>query len=397
MDHFDRNLDLAEAVLADHCHLRIRSLPEWITVTVDHLVGRATQCGAVPPGRANRLTMALHEALTNAIIHGNLGIPSALKDLGDQAFAEAIAARCADPVLASRLVDVQAIYDGQSARWVLTDQGAGFDVEGVLRRLDREDADPSRPSGRGLLIIRAFVDEMRYDEGGRRLTLTVRRSAEKRGQPRIPFVRGVRVTPLGDDGQADEQAAYAALARDISSAGIGMLQGQPVRSGRVLITIPTEEGPISLPATVRHWEQVGDLVEVGCCFEAARLSAPALNKLTVPPGPSATPGPSALGKLVDHLAEQQKPALEQRAAPRLPYTEPITVEVAEHVPLRGFARDLSRTGIAFFTTASLPAEGVWLSLPASNVAPAIHVRAQIVRCTRLTEGFYDVAARFLPS
>src|SRR5262245_44047741 len=90
----------------DHCHLRIPSEPEWIEPTVDYLVRRATRCGAVAPTRANRLMMALHEALTNSVIHGNLGISSALREQSDEAFALAVTARCADPAHARRVVDV---------------------------------------------------------------------------------------------------------------------------------------------------------------------------------------------------------------------------------------------------------------------------------------------------
>ena len=37
-----------------------------------------------------------------------------------------------------------------------------------------------------------------------------------------------------------------------------------------------------------------------------------------------------------------------------------------------------------------------LSLPPGEDVPAITLRAQVVRCTRVTDGFFDVAARFLP-
>src|SRR5262245_12782333 len=102
---------IAPAAAPDHCHLRIPGLPAWIQSTVEYLVRRATQSGAVARTRSYRLTMALQEALSNAVLHGNLGLSSSLKEQGDDAFARAVTERCADPAYARRVVDVQASFD----------------------------------------------------------------------------------------------------------------------------------------------------------------------------------------------------------------------------------------------------------------------------------------------
>jgi anti-sigma regulatory factor (Ser/Thr protein kinase) len=380
----------ADAVVTDLCHLRIPSLPEWVGPTVDYLVQRGRHCGAIHPEHDARLTMALHEALTNSVIHGNLGVSSDLKEQGDGAFARAVAARCADPAYAGRLVDVRASYDGEVARWVLTDQGEGFDVQAALARLDGPDLDPLRLSGRGLMMIRAFVDEMRYEDSGRRLVLAVRRgpAEERRAQPRWPLTQPVRVAPVGPGGEPDWASAREALARDISPGGVALLQSRLAASGRVVITIPTGGAPVTVPAEVRHWHDLGgDVVEVGCRFESPLPSAPA--------GEAGGDEPAAaLARLVGRLARQQEPALERRAAVRVAYTEVIGVEAPGQPPGRGFARDLSSAGISFFATAALPLTVVTLTLPGVGQAP-IRLRAQVVRCTRLIDGFYDAAAQFL--
>src|SRR5262249_46890286 len=198
------------------CRLRIPSQVGWIEPTVQHLVSRATQCGAVRPARASSLTLALHEALTNAVIHGNLDVSSELKEQGDHAFAEAVAARCAGPAYGGRLVEVEARFDGHSAAWVFTDQGKGFDHAAALRRLE-EPPDPEKPSGRGLVMMRAFVDEVRFEQGGRRVLLGLHEAgAGKRASERHPIQQPVRVAPLGPDGVVDWSAAEDALARDVS-------------------------------------------------------------------------------------------------------------------------------------------------------------------------------------
>jgi anti-sigma regulatory factor (Ser/Thr protein kinase) len=168
-------LHRADVFRTTPCHLRIPSNPQWIDPAVEFLVGWATHSG-VPPKRTARLTVALHEALTNSIIHGNLEVASSLKDQDDGAFTEAVANRCADPAYGHRLVDVVADGDDESVRWVLTDEGPGFDTDAAVRRLEQEGPDPTRPYGRGLALIRAFVDSMRYEAGGRRLHLAVFRA-----------------------------------------------------------------------------------------------------------------------------------------------------------------------------------------------------------------------------
>jgi len=309
---------------------------------VDYLVRRATQCGAVAPTRSRRMLVALHEAMTNAVLHGNLGLSSALKEHGDGAFARTVAERCADPDFVRRVVDVEASFDGARAQWAFTDEGEGFDHEAALRRLDTEGPDLERLSGRVLVMIRAFMDEMHFEHGGRRIVLTMRQPAEERPrQPRVPVTRGVRVAPIGDDGAIDVTASREAVTRDISPGAGGLLQPPAGAPARVMITIPTENGAISLPAEVRHRQAVGDnAVEVGCRFE--------------PPAAAGPPGPGPLSRLVKQLSKAALASADRRAAPQLPYTERIGVEVPGWPALLGFGRDVSRQGIAFFTTAELP-------------------------------------------
>src|SRR6516164_1890187 len=103
--------DVAGAVLAERCRLRIPSRPEWIAPAVEHLQERAARCGACQPSRAGKLMLALHEALTNAVVHGNLEVSSELKEHGG-AFAAALAERAADPHFAGRGITIEVDYDG---------------------------------------------------------------------------------------------------------------------------------------------------------------------------------------------------------------------------------------------------------------------------------------------
>jgi anti-sigma regulatory factor (Ser/Thr protein kinase) len=381
--------NLSAAVLADHCQMRIPSTPDWIVPTVDYLMARAAQCGAVAASRATKVMLALNEALTNSIIHGNLGVSSKLKEEGDRAFAQAVTARCADPNYAMRPVDIQMNYDGQKVHWVFTDQGEGFDVAAVLRKLDETGPDPFRPSGRGLILMRAFVDELSYDHGGRRARLTLRRSSaeEKRSETRWSLGGLVKVAPIDEWGRVHADAGQDAVARNISAGGIAFLGTDLAPAERVLLTIPLGDQSVQVQAVVRHWQPLGDnVVEVGCRFETA---LPALTWMEAPAS-----GP--LARLVARLAEQQKPHEDRRTAVRVPYTEFVEVALSSGEVIRCFGRDLSRGGIGFLAARDLAHQVVGLRLPGDDQGP-FEVRACVVRSTQLVDGFYDVAAQFVSS
>src|ERR1700722_1425244 len=87
--------DIAGTVQLEQTHLILPSRPDWIEATVDYLKTKATLAGACQESRASKLMIALHEALSNAIIHGNYGLSSELKERGDSSFAEALAQRMA--------------------------------------------------------------------------------------------------------------------------------------------------------------------------------------------------------------------------------------------------------------------------------------------------------------
>src|SRR5207249_2743985 len=104
MDESTLSPDLTGSVINERTRLRIPSRPEWVPAAVELLREKARLCGACHETRAGKLVLALHEALTNAIVHGNLEVSSELKERDDDAFARTLAARAADPRFSSRSV-----------------------------------------------------------------------------------------------------------------------------------------------------------------------------------------------------------------------------------------------------------------------------------------------------
>lgn len=386
--------DLPGQVVLEHFQLLIPSLPHWIEAAADFLRQRAVLCGACDESRSGKLLVALHEAMANAIIHGNLQVSSDLKEKGDDSFARVLAARAGDPLYSSRFVDVRVDYDGSWCRWTITDEGPGFDVPAVLARCMSEDPEVLLASGRGILMMRSFLDEVRYEQEGRRLLLALQRDSgrERRVKPRVQRSEALHVVPLRPDGSADWESAYHAVARNFCPGGIGLLQETLAQADRILIGLNAGGKMVYIPAQVRHVHSVsGNLVELGCAF------LPEDQAGALPGGESS---PEALDQV--HLAIDQilgrglaVPHDERRLHPRVVYNERVEAKgEGQSTTVVGYARDLSRGGLSMITTAPLALEGATLALPRPG-GTLLRVRGQVVRCTRLQDNFYDVGIRFL--
>jgi CheY-like chemotaxis protein/anti-sigma regulatory factor (Ser/Thr protein kinase) len=118
---------------------------------------------------ATRAGIALEEALLNAIYHGNLEVSSDLRENGDEAFHALAAQRRTQEPYRDRRVKVTARMSPKRAMFVIADQGPGFDVSKLPDPTDLEYLD--RPSGRGVLLMRAFMSEVRYSATGNCVTL----------------------------------------------------------------------------------------------------------------------------------------------------------------------------------------------------------------------------------
>jgi CheY-like chemotaxis protein/anti-sigma regulatory factor (Ser/Thr protein kinase) len=121
-----------------------------------------------------RVGTALHEAFVNAIEHGNLELDSDLRNDPDGAYQRLADQRRNALPYSNRLVHVQARLTGEEAAITLTDEGPGFDPSRLPDPTDPENI--GKISGRGLLLIRTFMDEVRFNETGNEITLIKRRS-----------------------------------------------------------------------------------------------------------------------------------------------------------------------------------------------------------------------------
>jgi len=129
-----------------------------------------------------RLSIALHEALTNAMFHGNLELSSALRRQDDEGgeFLRLAAERRGSEPWADRRVRVVARLTPDEACYTVRDDGPGFDV-GLLPD-PRDPANVETIGGRGLFLIRLFMDEVRHNGRGNEITMVKKRSVEGTGE-----------------------------------------------------------------------------------------------------------------------------------------------------------------------------------------------------------------------
>jgi anti-sigma regulatory factor (Ser/Thr protein kinase) len=386
------NPDIPATVQIEQSHLRLPSRPDWIEALVEYAKTRAILAGACHESRTSKLMLALHEALSNAMIHGNLELSSELKERGDSSFAEALAEKMADPILAARHVDLLIDYDGQRCRWIITDEGQGFDVERALARAASDDPDVLLASGRGILIMRSFMDDVRYEMGGRRIILTLLRASgtEKRQHERHDYQQPLRIVPVREDGNVDWEAAYEAVSRNVSQDGLNVLQEQLATTRRVMIGVPVGNQLVYIPAEVRHCQTLtGGVVEIGCRFEAVAAVK------TDPQGAGAEAVHHAMDALVAKAQSTGAVFDERRAHERVAYHGRVEIRQERAEPLVGFVRNLSRGGVALLTTAPLPLEEECVILWPQASSPALGVRCRVVRSVKIKEGLYDIGASFL--
>jgi CheY-like chemotaxis protein len=121
-----------------------------------------------------RVGTALHEAFINAIEHGNLELDSELRDSPDGAYQVLGDERRAESPYRDRRVFVSARLNRDDALITIRDEGPGFDPSRLPDPTDPENI--GKISGRGLLLIRTFMDDVHFNETGNQITLIKRKS-----------------------------------------------------------------------------------------------------------------------------------------------------------------------------------------------------------------------------
>ena len=118
-----------------------------------------------------QIGMAMDEALVNAMHHGNLEVDSVLRlSENEEGYYELIKARKHESPFCHRRVRVEAEFSDDHICVQITDDGSGFDPSSVPDPRAKENL--HSVSGRGLFLIRSFMDQVAHNQAGNQITMT---------------------------------------------------------------------------------------------------------------------------------------------------------------------------------------------------------------------------------
>jgi anti-sigma regulatory factor (Ser/Thr protein kinase) len=140
-----------------------------------HLLEQITLLDLLDDSSLSPMSIALSESLSNAINHGNLEMDSELRQEDESVYYDLAAARRVMWPYCDRKVHVFASYSKDRVKFVIRDEGPGFNVKQVKDPTDEDNLE--RIGGRGLLLIQAFMDEVSHNNRGNEITLVKYTSA----------------------------------------------------------------------------------------------------------------------------------------------------------------------------------------------------------------------------
>ncbi len=159
---------LVGALLESYAKFRLNNDIRQIQSLVVYLQERVLLKGACDETGCTQLGVALQEALLNALYHGNLQV-GASSGLNDAEHAALIAERSKTPPYCDRHINVSVTLAPDRETFVIRDEGQGFDTSQLPNPTDISALE--KTSGRGVILMRLFFDEVTYDSTGREVTL----------------------------------------------------------------------------------------------------------------------------------------------------------------------------------------------------------------------------------
>jgi CheY-like chemotaxis protein len=154
-------------------HFVLDNDPSLIPPLVGHLEENLARMNLCEPSGLVLLGVAIHEALSNAIFHGNLEVSSTLREEDESSYYRLAQERRAQKPWLDRRVYLTARMSRLEASFVVKDDGKGFDPSALPDPTDP--ANMERVSGRGLLLIQTFMDRVEHNETGNQITMIKRR------------------------------------------------------------------------------------------------------------------------------------------------------------------------------------------------------------------------------
>lgn len=140
---------------------------------INHLQQTAISMRVCDEADSLRVGVALEEALLNAYYHGNLDISSKLREKDHNAYYHLARERSQQEPYRDRRIYVDARFTSTEAEFAIRDDGSGFDPGSLPDATDP--ANLERPCGRGVLLMRTFMDGVSFSGRGNEVRMLKRR------------------------------------------------------------------------------------------------------------------------------------------------------------------------------------------------------------------------------
>jgi CheY-like chemotaxis protein len=135
-----------------------------------YITDRAMDLGIIPGHHKFYTQLAIDEAISNAILHGNLRIKDLeAEDKRNRTREELYRERFSQPEFGNKKVHIEAVLNPSMMEVVVTDEGDGFNYSELPDPTDSENV--FRYHGRGIFVIRNTMDQVRFNEKGNSITL----------------------------------------------------------------------------------------------------------------------------------------------------------------------------------------------------------------------------------
>jgi CheY-like chemotaxis protein/anti-sigma regulatory factor (Ser/Thr protein kinase) len=164
---------ILDCLVRQEMNYRLDNDVALVAPLVGHLEHQLERMRLCEPSGLVLIGVALHEALTNAILHGNLGLSSELRETDEKEYYRQVVERRLQQPWCDRRVHIRVTLTQQEAIFIVRDEGEGFDPEVLPDPIDP--ANLERVSGRGLLLIQTFMDHVEHNESGNQITMVKRR------------------------------------------------------------------------------------------------------------------------------------------------------------------------------------------------------------------------------
>ncbi len=136
---------------------------------IGHLKAQLRQLQLFGEGDILRVGTALYESLINAIEHGNLEMPASARENQESYYGVVLEERSRRAPYRNRRVRLTTSFTRRFAKFIVQDDGPGFDPAALPD--PTAESHVARTDGRGLFLIRTYMDEVSFNESGNVVTM----------------------------------------------------------------------------------------------------------------------------------------------------------------------------------------------------------------------------------